>query len=1426
MITTSPRLQGRFRSTGAPRAAFVLAGTLVLAAALRLVGIDWDARQHLHPDERFLSMVESSLRLPSSAATWFDEARSTLNPRNVGFPFFPYGTLPTTLVKVASERTGLSGFDQVTLVGRGVSALADLVTLVLLYVLALRLTSRRPVALLAAFLYAVSVLPIQQSHFFTVDALATCLTTATLLALERVQARGERADWVAAGALLGLAAATKISVATLVVVAAAVAGTALVAKWREGPAPHRTAAVESLLLRFVLLLAAAGVVFRIAQPDAFRGPGLFGILPSDRWLANLREVGELVSGEKDIPPSVQWAGRTPFVWPLSNLALWGMGVPLAVAAAAGTAAAVAALARRRAPRLLVPAAWVLVVVLHQGAQWVSSMRYMLPAYPCLCLLAAWGLVSLGDMPGRRRVAGALTAGVCLASAAWAFAFVRIYQRPHPRVEASRWIYAHVPPGANVACEQWDDPLPLKLGGPDPFPAIYRGTLMNWYDEDTPEKLERALRWLDAADVIVLSSDRAAEAIPRIPIRWPMTVRYYEKLFDGSLGFAPAATFTSFPGALGLSISDHAAEEAFTVYDHPRVRIFRKTPEYSHERAARSLAVDLGTAISIRARQVSQAPNALMLTPGAWSRLRAGGTWTRIFDPAGWGARAPLLAWAGLLLLLGALGAPLLLAACPGLPDGGFAFARTAALLLTAWIAWLLSSTGLAPFSRRTLVLAVFLVAAAAVATAVRLRRRISDLARARRGILAVEEGLFWLAFAAFVLIRRANPDLWHPTLGGEKPMDLAFLTAVVKSAEFPPYDPWLAGGALNYYYFGYVLVAALVKLTAVVPAVAYNLAIPTLFALAFTGAFGAALALVGPARQGRGRTLGFAVLGAFLVAALGNLGEVRLYLGAAASASTTTFSSPVPGLTAVVRTADGLAAAARSGRPLVSHRDWPYWAATRVISHPPTEPGPISEMPFFTYLFGDLHAHGLALPLALLVFGLAGAIASSPPAGSGPEVLLLTFAALGLGALVAANTWDAPTYGIVIGAALLLRPRRDGSTRREHLAGAAVRGACVLAGAFGLFLPFHRSWGRAYGGFEAWTGSQTPLPDFLTIYGFFLFVLGSVLWFELSHAAARADLRRFLSGSDPRAAFVRNVTSVSLLLAAVLFALGRGTSGLLVVLLTATTFALARERSDAGWRLALAAAAMAFALLLGSEWVVLRGDVGRMNTVFKFGFQAWVLLALAAAAGASRARSFVLRLPAAARAAWGGAFALLLAAGLLYPALATGARVRDRFDPNGPRGLDGAAFLRTASIDLKGTDVPLEWDRQAFEWIQAHVTGSPVVAEANTDPVLYGWGNRYSMFTGLPSVVGWRWHEVQQRAAVGAGPVDRRIADLRLFFTTEDAAEAARVAARYGVGLVVVGPLERSVYGEKGLAKFGAGGPFVLLYENPGVKLYRIATAS
>ncbi|HPD44993.1 MAG TPA: hypothetical protein PK131_02350, partial [Candidatus Woesebacteria bacterium] len=108
---------------------------LIIAFLLRIVGLNWDDYGHLHPDERFLTMVETSIQLPKSVREYFDTQISPLNPYNKGNSFFVYGTFPVFLTKIIGQLTGLTGYNQIHFVGRVLSALFDTLIVYFLYLL-------------------------------------------------------------------------------------------------------------------------------------------------------------------------------------------------------------------------------------------------------------------------------------------------------------------------------------------------------------------------------------------------------------------------------------------------------------------------------------------------------------------------------------------------------------------------------------------------------------------------------------------------------------------------------------------------------------------------------------------------------------------------------------------------------------------------------------------------------------------------------------------------------------------------------------------------------------------------------------------------------------------------------------------------------------------------------------------------------------------------------------------------------------------------------------------------------------------------------------------------------------------------------------------------------------------------------------------
>ena len=269
------------------------------------------------------------------------------------------------------------------------------------------------------------------------------------------------------------------------------------------------------------------------------------------------------------------------------------------------------------------------------------------------------------------------------------------------------------------------------------------------------------------------------------------------------------------------------------------------------------------------------------------------------------------------------------------------------------------------------------------------RREIMAFVRANRTVIWVEEILFLVFFALFLAIRFGNPDLWHPNFGGEKPMDFAYLNAIVKSTWFPPYDPWFAGGYINYYYFGQLITATLLRLSGIVPEVAYNLALPMYFRLTAMGAFSVVFNLVErdhviappgdatPRNSDAGshcatwRSLSFTKGSGDCLSWRALCRGHRKSRGAMAhfgyvlQKSARQLHLDIPGIGFIASLLGGMFDVVVQHQPSDIPIGWWYWNATRVI------PDTINEFPFFTFLYADLHAHLMSLPFTLVVMGFA-----------------------------------------------------------------------------------------------------------------------------------------------------------------------------------------------------------------------------------------------------------------------------------------------------------------------------------------------------------------------------------------------------------------------------------------------------------------------
>ncbi|HEU0166619.1 MAG TPA: DUF2298 domain-containing protein, partial [Chloroflexota bacterium] len=1249
---------------------YALASVFVIAAGLRFVGLNWDASQHLHPDERFITMVVDRIRLPASVDQYFNTAQSKLNPYNNDFGSYPYGTVPLFFVRWLAELiqniakalpAGPTGFihdmraaasyDQVQLVGRALSGIADLATMWLVFLMGRRLFGRG-VALLATTLAAFMVLQIQAAHFFTVESPLVLFTTAALFFAIRAAETNKLRDWALIGVFIGLAISTKISAALLVVVVPAAAWLLWYRTTKVGGnARRRRFLAEDLVIGMGVAAVMAMVTFRVAEPYAFVGPGLFNIRLNPKWLADLRQSQALAAGA-DYPPSVQWTLTPPWIWQFGQMFYWGLGPPLTVASLGGVLFAGWQFYKytRRYFMHLIPVVWVGLNLLYFGPQFTKPLRYLLPIYPVLAvygsylLLTVWSRARTFQWPARlarltlpspRFAAGALLFLVVGYTVWYAFAFASIYTRPTTRVAASEWIFQHVPAGSYLAEEHWDDPLPLRIDGKDAF-SIYHGVEFPLYNGDDANKRTDLENKLDQVSVIVESSDRLYGSIPKMPLHYPMTTRYYQALFDGELGFTKAAEFTSRPQLFGIQLNDDKAEELFTVYEHPKVTIFVKNADYSSAKV-RSILDSVNLDTVVQTRPTLNRTSGLFFTPAEQAIQTAGGTWSQLFNRESLANHIPPIAWWFSIEVLGAIAFPLLFLALGRLFDGGWLLAKPAGLLLLAWVAWVPPALHIVTSTRREIALMGVVLALVGAAAAYAQRKRLTSFVRLHWRRIVLGEVLFLALWGVFFLIRTSTPDLWHPTLGGEKPMDFAFLNATIKSSFFPPYDPWFSGGYINYYYFGFVIVGTLIKLLGIVPAVGYNLSVPILPVFAGIGAFSVVASIV--AWQQRERRhgnrsvfvpLGAGLVGVLLIAVIGNIGDVVLVvqglIGLGGGNQPRTALPLIGGLVSAL----GGVGQLLTGHPLPFRIEWWYWNATRIVPD-----NVINEFPFFTFLYGDLHAHAISLPYQLLA--LAGAVAVMLPGDTSDEpraahwwqrvvsvqeAAAIALLGLTIGALRATNTWDYPTYLLLAGCALVLADffRRKRITV-EGLFGAGCKLVAVFAVATITFEPYTKYYATLYSSISRWTGPRTTLPQYLQMQAIFLFLITCFLVYELFNPGSRVLAARLI-----RLAFrfrsrlaelswrVQGVAREGLNTTLLLTGAGVALTALLVlvaivgrlwlplvlvVLLAMSTLALFSPGTSATRRITNLLMCTGLALSLFVEFYVLNGDIGRMNTVFK-----------------------------------------------------------------------------------------------------------------------------------------------------------------------------------------------------------------------------------
>jgi YYY domain-containing protein len=822
----------------------------------------------------------------------------------------------------------------------------------------------------------------------------------------------------------------------------------------------------------------------------------------------------------------------------------------------------------------------------------------------------------------------------------------------------------------------------------------------------------------------------------------------------------------------------------------------------------------------------------------------------------------VISWWALVTAAGAAALPACVRLLGALPDRGYALARAAGLLLVGFTFWLLGSLGFLTNSPGSIALSWVIVLA--VSLTLYFRGGGMDWRawwRNNRAAVITGEILFIVLLMGWALYR-ANIAELNST---EKPMDMMFMSSILRSPSFPPNDAWLSGYSISYYYFGYVLAAMLAMMSGIHTSIAININIALLFALVGLTVFGVVYNLVrsrafDPIRQYfQRKTHGgtaddpswcppatsavlTGLLAAVFVVLMGNF-EVALV---EIPFESQTASTPY------LQFWDVNQRTAPNDRIASDFTQWDYWwwwPSSRVVndhnlngSHDEV----IDEFPNFSYILADNHPHVMSLPYAALALGLALNLLLT---GRDPNRSETIFYGLVVGGLIFLNTWDGPIYlAVLVGADGLRRLIRSGTGRisGQNWLRMARFGLTLLLLAVVFYLPFVLGFRSQASGILPNLINPTRPQQYFMMFGPFLLIFIPFLALEIWRARGRINWS--LGGQVAGAvglgvvfilvALVWAISQNNVLRQSVLSYIDNngGWNAVMptlvqrrlvalpttIILLIGIAIVVGRlfprrelpENDDesAGHeaderRIVTYPSATGFALLLIGvglvltlvpDFAYLRDYFGsRMNTVFKFYYQAWLMFSVAAAYGVYTILAD-LHLPspvAALKAVSGLGFAVVVSAGMLFPIIAPQSRglvENGRLNAVNPPPLtmDGGPSFAGGS------------DYGSIMCLDNFLQGSPAVITEAIGGSYHPEFGRVAALAGIPAVLGWPGHESQWRGGTYAEIAGSRQQDVETLYNTTNWSQAQQILKDYGVTYVFYGATERATYDPGGELKF------------------------
>lgn len=534
---------------------FILILIILIGGFFRFYKLDWGNGLFTHPDEYHIVTSVNQLTFPTH-----------MHPN-----FFSYGTVIIYLIYFTKEFfsiiTNHSFIINIFLIGRFYSAFFSTITIIIVYAIS-RFFLNKPFSCMAAFLVAITPGLIQQAHFTTPESnLIFFIFTSLLFLLYFLQYKKIKYILIAS-VFLGFALGVKVS-SIVFLLPLIVAIISCHPEIVSGPHFLRFRIKSGMTILGLVITSTITIVGTLA----IVAPFIF--LDFSAFKSNLDYEGHLAAGKFSVFYTRQFINTVPILFQIEKIYPYALGIPFLITGLVGFFFSLLHFKDKKYFILIISFLSIFIPNAFLFAKWT---RFISPTFPFFAIFSTF---ILWEMHKKwKSISYALIFIIIFVTSLWTYAFFSIYKNPDVRITASNWLISNIPSNSTILVEG-ANMIDVPLSG------NYKKISLDFYHlEDDYFARKKVIDGLFESDYFIIQSRRVFLNHQQARKQFPKTAHFYDMLFAGELGFEQIKKFNSYPrlslGKLSIEFPDENAEETWSVFDHPVIRVFKKKQVFTNQ----------------------------------------------------------------------------------------------------------------------------------------------------------------------------------------------------------------------------------------------------------------------------------------------------------------------------------------------------------------------------------------------------------------------------------------------------------------------------------------------------------------------------------------------------------------------------------------------------------------------------------------------------------------------------------------------------------------------------------------------------------------------------------------------------------------------------------------------------------------------------